>query len=98
MLHARLDILWNAVMYFVAYFKLFGHLFMKSVVSSAKASARASLRAYVTPMMFLVFMIFIKRTSTMMRNKYGEIMSPWGTPCWRCIVSVRCPPAKIDNC
>ena len=68
-LHARPDIWWKAVMYFVAYFRLLGHLFIKSVVSSAKASARAPLSADVTPVMFLVFVILINNTSTINKNK-----------------------------
>ena len=82
-------------MYLVAYLRFFGHLFMKSVVSSAKASALESLSAYVTPVIFFVFVIFIKSTSTMSKKIYGLIISPWGTPCCKCIVSVRWPPAKI---
>ena len=28
-------------------------------------------------------------------NRYGEITSPWGTPCSRLMQSVRCPPRRI---
>ena len=36
----------------------------------------------------------IRNSTTMMKIK-GEIMSPWGTPCLRKILFVRCPPIRI---
>ena len=69
MLQASPEMVWKAFMYLVAYLGLFGHLAMKSVVSSANASAWASRSAYVTQEIFLVFVILIRRISTISRNK-----------------------------
>ena len=82
-------------MYLVAFLRLFSVRSMKSVVSSANVSARDSSVAYVMPVMFFVVVILMSRISTMMINKYGEMMSPWGTPCSRWIRSDRCPPVRI---
>ena len=74
------DIKWNSLMYLVAYLRLFGHLFMKSVVSSANASALASLSAYVTPVIFFVSVIFIRRTSTISKKNIGANDISLGDP------------------
>ena len=76
-------------MYFVAVLRFSSVLSMKSVVSSAKVSALDSFVPYVMPVMFLVVVIFISRISTIIMNRYGDIMSPWGTPCSRLMLSVR---------
>ena len=68
---------------------------MNSVVSSAKVSALDSFDAYFMPVMFFVCVILIRRISTIKMNRYGEITSPWGTPCSRFMQSVRCPPRRI---
>ena len=62
-------------MYFVAYFRLLGHLFIINVVSSAKASARASLSAYVTLVMFFVFVILINNISTINKKGMGNYVA-----------------------
>ena len=68
---------------------------MKSVVSSAKVSALASCFAYLIPVMCSVKEIFMSKISTIIMKRYGDIISPWGTPCSRIILSVRCPPVSI---
>ena len=82
-------------MYFVAFLRFCSFLSMKSVVSSANVSARDSLDAYVIPEMFLVEVILMRRISTININRYGDITSPWGTPCSSFKLSVRWPPVSI---
>ena len=82
-------------MYFVALLRLDSFRSIKSVVSSAKVSALASCLAYVIPVMCFVVLILMSKISTIIMNRYGEIMSPCGTPCSRFILSVRCPPVRI---
>ena len=70
---------------------------MKILVSSAKVSDRDSFLAYVIPLRFLVWLIFIKSISTARIKMYGETKSPWGTPCRRRIFLVSSPPQE-DVC
>ena len=45
--------------------------------------------------MFLLLVILMRRISTAMMKMKGEMISPWGTPCLRKILSVMCPPIRI---
>ena len=66
-----------------------------SVVSSAKVCALISPVPSGKPLFFLLFLILMRSISTTMMKMKGDIMSPWGTPCFRNILFVRCPPIRI---
>ena len=63
-LQASPDILWKALMYFVAYSKLCAVLCRNIVVSSAKVSLLASYFAKIIPVRFFVWLIFKSSIST----------------------------------